>query len=498
MSTIPDSDAEALANDVLRSADAGGRVARGSMIRGAGYAVGVGIGFATSILLLRHLGVADYGRYGTVAALMGLVLGITDGGMTAIGTREVSVLPQGIKREQLASSLMTLRALAATAGVVGAIVFAIISYNPFLALGAALVGISVVLQSTQAMATVPLLADLRAAPIALFDGLRQLLTLLGVLALVVAGATLLPFFALQIPVAAITVLFTFVYVRRTFALGFSFHRPHLAHLLRETLPMSVAVVLNSLYLGAMVVIVSLLANDVETGLYAAPARIMEVLVFLASVMISMAIPVLAVAGAEDRARFRASLQLLLQSGVVVAVTITLALVACSTELVTLIGGVDFAASGEVLQVQALALIGIFANQALQFALVTLRAQRRLIYANGVALTVLFLGGIALVPAIGPTGGALAVVIGETVLTAALLVALGRTDRTALPSWRFLPALVGSSAVGACALLVPVNGWIQAFLAAMIFVAAGIATRAVPREAIHTLRSLTIRHSGKSQ
>ncbi len=488
MSTIPDSDAEALANDVLRSTDAGGRVARGSMIRGGGYVVGVSLGFATSILLLRHLGVADYGRYGTVAALMGLVLGITDGGMTAIGTREVSILPPGIRREQLASSLMTLRALAATAGVVVAIIFAIISYDPFLALGAALIGVSVVLQSTQAMATVPLLADLRAAPIALFDGVRQLLTLLGVLALVVAGATLLPFFALQIPVVAITLLITFIYVRRTFALGFSFHRPHLAHLLRETLPMSVAVVLNSLYLGAMVVVVSLLTNDVETGIYAAPARIMEVLVFLAATMISMAIPVLAVSGAEDRERFRSGLQLLLQSGLAVAVAIALALIAVAPELITLIGGVQFEASRTVLQIQAIALVGIFANQALQFALVTLKAQRRLIYANAIALAALLIGGVVLVSAIGPEGGATAVVIGEAVLTMALLVALARTDRNAMPSGAFAIRLAISTALGAVVIFLPMNGWLQACIAVIVFSIAAIATKAVPRESVAALTS----------
>jgi O-antigen/teichoic acid export membrane protein len=493
VSTIPDSDAEALASDVLRSADAGGRVARGSMIRGAGYAVGVAMGFATSILLLRHLGVADYGRYGTVAALMGLVLGITDGGMTAIGTREVSVLPPGLKREQLASSLMTLRALAAAVGVIVAIVFAVISYDPFLALGAALVGASVVLQSTQAMATVPLLADLRAAPIALFDGIRQLLTLLGVLALVVAGAALLPFFALQIPVVGITLLITFVYVRRSFALGFSFHRPHLAHLLRETLPMSVAVVLNSLYLGAMVVVVSLLTNDVETGIYAAPARILEVLVFLAATMISMAIPVLAVSGAEDRERFRAGLQLLLQSGLATAVAIALALIAVAPELITLIGGAQFEASGTVLQIQAIALVGIFANQALQFALVTLKAQRRLIYANAVALAALLIGGVVLVSSIGPEGGAIAVVIGEAVLTGALLIALARTDRSAVPSGALAIRLTISAALGAAVILVPMNGWLQACAAVVVFAVAAVATKAIPRE---TITALTGRRSGQ--
>jgi O-antigen/teichoic acid export membrane protein len=396
---------------------------------------------------------------------MGLVLGITDGGMTAIGTREVSILPPGIRREQLASSLMTLRALAATVGVIVAIIFAIVSYDPFLALGAALVGISVVLQSTQAMATVPLLADLRAAPIALFDGLRQLLTLLGVLALVVAGVTLLPFFALQIPVVAITLLITLVYVRRTFALGFSFHRPHLAHLLRETLPMSVAVVLNSLYLGAM-----------------------EVLVFLAATMISMAIPVLAVSGAEDRERFRSGLQLLLQSGLATAVAIALALIAVAPELITLIGGAQFEASGTVLQIQAIALIGIFANQALQFALVTLKAQRRLIYANAIALAALLVGGVILVSAIGPEGGATAVVIGEAVLTVALLVALARTDRNAMPSGAFAIRLALSTALGAVVIFLPMNGWLQACVAVIVFSIAAIATKAVPRESIAALTS----------
>ena len=486
MSTVPDSDAEAIASDILRSTDAGGQVARGGLIRGAGYLVGVGAGFATSVLLLRHLGVADYGRYGAIAALMGLVLGITDGGMTAIGTREVSVLPAGRKREQLASSLMTLRALAAMLGVVIAIGFAWIFYGPFLALGAALVGISVVLQSSQAMATVPLLADLRAAPIAAFDLVRQVLTLLGVLVLVVVGANLLPFFSLQIPVVAIVLTATLLYVRRSFALGFSFHRPHLAHLLRETLPMSIAVVLNSLYLGAMVVIVSLLTDDIETGTYAAPARIMDVLVFLAATMISMAIPVLAVAGAEDRARFRSGLQLLLQSGLVAAAAITVGLIAAAPQLMTLIGGAQFADSAVVLQIQSVALIGIFANQALQFALVTLRAQRRLIYANAVALAMLLAAGFTLVPMLGPEGGAIAVIIGEAVLTLGLAVALVRTDHSCAPSITFAIRLLASAVVPVAVIVVFHTGWITAMVAVALFVVAAVIFGAIPREAIRAL------------
>ena len=471
-------------DDVLRSSDAGGRVARGSAIRGLGYVAGVGFGFATSVLLLRYLGVNDYGKYGAIAALLGLVLSITDGGMTTIGARELSITPAGAERERLASSLMTLRALSATLGVCVAVVFAFIFYGSTLGIGAALIGISVIFVSAQGMATVPLLAELRAAPIAIFDLIRQGLTLLGVFGLVVYGASLLPFFGIQIPVMLIMLVVTLIYVRRTFRLGFSRHRAHIGYLIRQTLPMSVAVVLNSLYLGAMVVLVSLLSDDTTTGIYAAPARVLEVLVFLASVMVSMAIPVLAVSGAEDRERFRSGLQLLFQSCLVVAGAITIGLVAAAPEIMTLIGGPAFAPSGSVLQIQALALIGIFANQALQFALVTLNAQRRLIYANAIALVTLLVGGFVLVPTLGSEGGALAVVVGEFVLCTALLVALRMTDRSTVPQLRFLLLFVLCALPAIGIMLIPINGWIVAVAASAVFVALALTLKVAPPAVVH--------------
>jgi PST family polysaccharide transporter len=483
---MPDSDDLMIVDDVLRSADAGGKVARGSLVRGGGYVVGVGMGLATSVLLLRHLGTAEYGQYGTIAALMGLILGVTDGGMTTVGTRELSVRPAGPERENLASSLMTLRAIAATVGVLIAMAFAVAAYDPFLTLAAGLVGISVVLQSSQAMATVPLLTELRAAPIAAFDALRQVLTLAGVLILVLLGASLQPFFALQIPVTVITLAMTLVYVRRTFALGFSTHRPHLAFLIRETIPMSVAFVLNSLYLSVMVIVVSLLCNDRETGIYAAPARILEVLVFLASVMITIAIPVLAVSGGEDRPRFKNGLQLLSQATLAVAGAIAVGVIIAAPSIMVLIGGEEFAASGTVLRIQALAVIGVFANQTLQFALVTLKAQHRLIYANAIALVVLIGGGVVLVAEIGPIGGAIAVVIGEVVLAITLVVSLVKTDRSVVPSYRFAALLVISMALGISSLLLPINNWLQMLVGVAVFSGLAVVSRIVPPQALHAV------------
>ena len=108
------------AGDVLHSGAAGGKVIRGGVIRTAGFGVGILFGLGTSALLLRHLGVVEYGKYGTIAALLGLVLALSDGGLTTIGARELSTTREGSARARVASTLMLVRLITTTIGVLHA------------------------------------------------------------------------------------------------------------------------------------------------------------------------------------------------------------------------------------------------------------------------------------------------------------------------------------------------------------------------------------------
>ena len=107
--------------DVLRSGDAGGHVIRGGVVRASGYVIGVLLSVAISAILLRHLGVERFGQYGTIAAIAGIVLGITDAGLTSIGARELALRSAGAERERTASALLVIRLATTTIGVVVAI-----------------------------------------------------------------------------------------------------------------------------------------------------------------------------------------------------------------------------------------------------------------------------------------------------------------------------------------------------------------------------------------
>ena len=76
--------------------------------------------------------------------------------------------------------------------------------------------------------------------------------------------------------------------------------------------------MNVVYLRLLVIFVSLLGTETETGLFATSFRVFEMLVGLPTLVLSVALPLLAVAGADDRPRFRFGMQRLLEIALVVS------------------------------------------------------------------------------------------------------------------------------------------------------------------------------------
>src|SRR5580692_8785350 len=81
--------------DILSTSAAGPAAVRGGALRVSGYVVGVLAGGLSAALLLRHLGKVDTGLYVLAGSLVAIVGAFSDLGLTAIGVREISILPPG-------------------------------------------------------------------------------------------------------------------------------------------------------------------------------------------------------------------------------------------------------------------------------------------------------------------------------------------------------------------------------------------------------------------
>ncbi len=476
------------ASDLLRAPEAGGRVIRGGAVRGVGFGISTVLGLATAAILLNYLNVDDFGRYATVTALLGIVAGITDAGLTAVGSREISVSRRASERAELLNNLLVLRLLGASLGVLAAIGFSIVAgYPAVVVAGTAIGGLGVILLSAQAMLTVPIWVELRIVSLTALEVLRNLLTLVAIGALALAGAGLVAFFGIQIAVAVVLIPVTLLVARVGVRLTRGVRRDLVLRLLRETLPLAVAFALSVIYFRVLVVIVSLVSTELQTGLFGTSFRVFEMLLALPALILSVALPLLSVAGDEDDERLRHVLQNMTEASLLIAGLLVIGVAILAGPAIDLIATSEYSGAASVLRIQAIALIPLFLTQTFQLGLIAGRAQRAMAIANGLALVLVIVLGLVFVPGGGAKAAAWVAVAAEGALALFLWVSLRRMRPGGAPRFAFAWKIVVAMALGGAAgYLLRDIPLVAAAAAVAVYSAAAFVTRAVPADAYHAL------------
>jgi O-antigen/teichoic acid export membrane protein len=491
--TPPDS-AVATGWDLVRSPEAGARVIRGGMLRGTGYVAGVALTAAVSIFLLRYLGVVDFGRYVTVMSLVAIVGGIADVGLTAVANRELATRRLAAERLRLMRNLIGLRVLLTPIGVLAAVGFALaVGYDRTLVIGTALAGTGLVLTATQMTAVLPLTAELRLGALTAVELLRQVVLVIGIALLVAVGAPLLGFFAIQIAVGIAVLAVTPFLLGRSFVWNPAFDRSEWRWLLLEALPVGAGLAMNVIYFRTLIVMMSLIASGRQTGLFGTSFRIFEILFGAAGIVLPVAMPVLAVAAEANAERLHYALQRMSEVGLVAATGFALVLAFAAEPLLVLLGGGEYRDAAPVLQIQAVALIPVFLGQSWQLGLIALRKQSALFFANAAAFVVVVLAGLLLIPPYDAVGGAIAAVIGESVLAGALLAILVRRSGSVRPRFGFAWKVALAAAPAVAVVLVPgLSASMRAALAGAVFAVGVWLSGALPAEVLAAIRLPRVR------
>src|SRR5581483_11622982 len=232
----------------LRLPEAGSAAIRGGALRTGGYLTGTALIAAASVLLLRHLGVTDFGRYVTVMSLVAVVSGLTVAGLTLVGQREYVVAPTPEAKRDLLANVLGIRLAVAPVGIGLAALFALAAgYTTAMTLGTLLAGSGLMLAFAAHTLTTPLTTSLRLGALTITELARDAVMFAGIGLLVLAGAGLLPFFTPHIAAGAIQLGLTLALV------GAAATRPRFAFarwwpLIREAAPVGAALIVNVLYL----------------------------------------------------------------------------------------------------------------------------------------------------------------------------------------------------------------------------------------------------------
>ena len=347
------------AAELLDKPEAGVVADGGSVVRAGGYALGLMLGLISAPLLTRHLGVVDYGRYITVFSVVALLAGVTEGGLNAMGIREHARLKEpgwtAVMRDMLG-----MRLTLTTLGGLAAVAFSVLAgYDSTMVLGTVGGAIALLFLTSQDFLMVGLQGELRFGSVTAAELVRQTANTVLIVALVVAGAGLLPLLWVPLPAGIVGLLFAAALVRTRMPLRPSFDLGRWRPLLRDTLPYALAVAIGTVYFRAAVLITSLVTSDVQVGYFGTSFRIIEILLAIPPLVLGAAFPILAWASVRDRARHTGVLQRILELAFVAGAFMALVTALAAPFAVRLIAGDDFEPSIPVLRIQAIALAANF-------------------------------------------------------------------------------------------------------------------------------------------
>ncbi len=469
-------------NDILTSSEAGGRVIRGSAWRAGAGVGGSLVGVVTAALLLRHLGVAESGRYVTVISLLAIAVAVADLGLNVSGSRWLA-LREPEERRTLIANIFGQRLVVMPLAVLAVVCFAALAgYPGRMVAGTVLAGTGFLLVALANALLLPLTVELRNAGLALLDFLKQAVTLVGVAVLVALGSRLTPFFAVQIAVGLTVAALVPALAGRDAFMRPRFDRAEQRMLFKSAFPLAASLALGQVYFRLVIVVMSLVSSARQTGYFGGSLRAIEAPVSISILVAGVAVPLLAAAARDDRARLRYAVEGLGRGALIAGVLVILVTVRAAEPLMVAIGGDAFRPAGAVLRIQVGVLMFTALYQVWTAALLALDRQRELILTNLVALAFLGVFAALLVPRYGAQGGAVAAVLGDATLACLIYWRLRAAAGPMMVPAGFLVRLAAASAVGCAALLVPgIPGVAAAALAGVAFLVFGHFIGMLPEE-----------------
>jgi O-antigen/teichoic acid export membrane protein len=467
---------------VLTAAGVGDRAIRGGAVRVFGYGVGLAATAGASVVLLRSLTVASFGRYVVVAALLAIVSALSDAGLTVIGQRAYVRAPNAQERREMMRALLGLRLALTPLLALGAVAFSVAAGYTSAQVAATAIG-SGALMLTNAGQTLalPIAVRMRLGLVTVIDVVRQVVLMACIAGLAAAGVGFTTLFLAYVASGVATIATAFVVSHPEDRVWPAFDGRRWRDLGRGALPVALGTAINVVYLRLLVIMMSLLSTAQQTGLYGASYRVIEIFIAVPQLMAGAVFPLLAHAGREDEERLAYVVQRLAEASLLVGAGIAVGLSLGAGPIVRILAGARYAESATILSLQAFALLGSFLTQVWVLALIAVDRQRAMAQVNAAGVAVIGILGFSLIPVWEARGAAIASIAGEAVLALTAVALLVRARPALRPAPGRMARILLAAALAALCALIPVPELVRAALAVAVYIALIVVFRAYPAE-----------------
>jgi O-antigen/teichoic acid export membrane protein len=440
-------------------------------------------------ILSRYLGPTQFGQYQLVIAFLTL-FNISDLGVTTIAVRHLSTTEKD--PDELMGNVLTIRAvLAVTSAILVVSIAWLLEEQLYIKTAVALAALSFPLTIFSGSYSATFAANLK-MEYATLGNIAQAVVGLGAMLFVVAtgGGLLRLIIAYDIGILAnslVCLYFAHRFVRPRFRFDFHYSR----QVVREALPLGLAVLIITAYGRIDIVLLKWFTDSTTVGYYSFAYRAVDLAFPLSFFFVGSVFPLLSMMHRDgEMDRFKNMYQRshdVLSFGAMAIVT---NMILFSEPIVNLIGGDEYAESVRVLQVLSLAIAVIWLSNLADHGLIAIGKQGVLLWIALFGLAVNLAANLILIPAYDKEGAAAATVITETAVLLPALFIMSRYLGATPSFWvagRLLP-VAGVAGVAVYALQLP---WESEMLVAAVLFGAGVALMRV--FSIRDVHALLARH-----
>ncbi|MBI4257104.1 flippase [Candidatus Uhrbacteria bacterium] len=258
-------------------------------------------------------------------------------------------------------------------------------------------------------------------------------------------------------------------------------------ILAHSWPIAISIIFNLLYLKGDILFLAYFRDQTEVGLYGAAYRILDVMTVLPTMLMGIVLPSLVTMWNEGRAEeFRKRVTRIFDLFALTVVPVVVGAQLTSTELMALIAGPEFAASGPILTWLILALIGVFLGTLYGHLVVALNKQKIMTWGYVFVAIIAIIGYLLYIPPYGMWGA-----VGVTLLSEALIALLtffvvfktsGATPKLTV----LFKAIIASTIMYLALVGIDVPVLIDLLVGAVVYTAALFALRAVTTRELKTI------------
>lgn len=396
------------------------KVAYNTTILLASRVVVAGSGLAGVAVSTRYLGPAEFGQL-TVAIVLVSVFGfLTDAGLYTVAARELAKRPDEERR--ILANVLAMGLVMSAGALACALLVTFLAYGGsggrLVRVGVAILAVQMLASALGGTASAYLVSRQRAGPTALAATASSVI-FIGLLLLTIQLDLGFSGLAGCFAVSGVVALLLPVLAVRGAGLGLQRDPALWRQMIAWALPQAGVLVLGVIYFRLDTFLLSFLSSASEVGRYGVAYRVLEVLTVAPIYLMSTLFPEIARQQAHS-ARLNEIVQGAFSSVALAAVPIVILFAVFAEEIVAVAGGPAYLDAAPVLQLLVAAVSLLFANTVLFQSLVALNRQRDLFVRLLVVLVVNVGLNIVLIPSLGATGAAVALVVSEA---AALALAL---------------------------------------------------------------------------